>query len=53
VTFDGGAGTVTPALPDAVVVLERQDGAAWTELARGKVAADGSYLFGVRLGAGS
>ena len=53
VTFDGGAGTVTPPLPNALVLLERQDGAVWTELARGRVAEDGTYLFGVRLGPGS
>jgi hypothetical protein len=52
VTFDGGAGTVTPALPDAVVLLEREDGATWTESARGAVQADGTYRFGVRLGPG-
>jgi stage II sporulation protein D len=52
VTFDGGGGTVAPALPTAVVVLQRQDGTAWAEAARGRVAADGTYLFGVRLGPG-
>jgi hypothetical protein len=52
VTFDGGGGAVTPALPNATVVLERQDGTAWSEAARGRVAADGTYLFGVRLGPG-
>jgi stage II sporulation protein D len=52
VTFDGGGGAVTPVLPNALVVLERQDGTVWTEGARGRVAADGTYLFGVRLGPG-
>ncbi len=52
VTFDGGGGTVTPPLPDAVVVLERQEGAVWAEAARGRVSADGAYLFPVRLGPG-
>jgi stage II sporulation protein D len=52
VTFDGGGGTVTPALPDAAVVLERQEGTVWTGSARGRVAADGTYVFGVRLGPG-
>jgi stage II sporulation protein D len=53
VTFDGGAGTVTPALPDALVLLERQQGAVWAESARGRVEADGTYRFGVRLGPGT
>jgi stage II sporulation protein D len=53
VTFDGGAGTVTPPLPNALVLLERQDGTVWNELARGRVAEDGTYLFGVRLGPGT
>jgi stage II sporulation protein D len=52
VTFDGGGGTVAPTLTNAVVVLERQEGTAWIETARGRVAADGSYLFGARLGPG-
>ena len=52
VTFDGGAGTVAPALTDALVLLERQDGARWVEIGRERVAADGTYLFGVRLGPG-
>ena len=52
VTFDGGAGTVTPPLPGAAVVLESLDGETWRTLGRTTVGADGSYLFGVRLGPG-
>jgi stage II sporulation protein D len=52
VTFDGGAGTIAPALPGAAVVLERRDGERWSELGRTEAAEDGSYIFGVRLGGG-
>jgi hypothetical protein len=53
VTFDGGAGTVSPALPGATVVLESADGADWKPLGRATVAEDGSYTFSVRLGSGT
>ena len=53
VTFDGGGGSVVPALPGATAVLESRDGEAWQELGREQVTADGSYLFGVRLGPGT
>ena len=52
VTFDGGAGTVVPALPGAQVVLESLAGERWKQLGRTTVAEDGSYQFGVRLGNG-
>jgi stage II sporulation protein D len=52
VIFDGGAGTVTPALPGAAVVLESLDGEQWRQLGRTTIGEDGTYLFGVRLGAG-
>jgi stage II sporulation protein D len=52
VTFDGGAGTVVPALPGARVLLESLQGEAWQPLGRATVGEDGSYQLGVRLGAG-
>jgi stage II sporulation protein D len=53
VTFDGGAGTVTPALPGAGVVLESLEGETWRSLGRTAVGADGAFQFGVRLAAGT
>ena len=52
VTFDGGAGTVVPALPGAQVVLESLQGVAWKALGRATVGEDGTYQLGVRLGTG-
>ena len=53
VTFDGGAGTVTPALPGATVVLESAVGTDWKPLGRATVGEDGSYTFSVRLATGT
>ena len=52
VTFDGGAGTVVPALPGVQVVLESLQGATWRPLGKATVGEDGSYQLGVRLGNG-
>ena len=52
VTFDGGAGTVVPALPGVQVVLESLQGETWAPLGKATVAEDGSYQLGVRLGTG-
>jgi len=52
VTFDGGAGTVVPALPGVRVVLESLQGETWKPLGKATVAEDGSYQLGVRLGSG-